>query len=321
MKIFEINSGNYGSTGNIMLNIAKTAREKGSEVKVAYRKSRSTTDSSDFEEIPVGNSFFGLTHRIFSELSGLEGCFSIIPTLKLVKQIKKFSPDIIHLHILHGWYINLPILFRFLKKINIPVVWTMHDCWAFTGHCPHFQIAECEKWKSGCENCPQYKGYPYSKVDNSKLMYNLKKKYFSSLENLTIVTPSQWLKDLIKQSFLNRYDVKVINNGINLSVFKPVNSDFRTKNNIRDDEFLILGVAYDWDEKKGVDIFERLSKDLPEKYKIVLIGTDEASEKRLPEGIIKIRKTKNQEELVSIYSCADLFVNPTREDTYPTVNM
>ena len=150
MKIFEINSGNYGSTGNIMLNIAKTARENGHEVKVAYRQSRSVAANINENEILIGNSFYGLVHRVFAELFGFEGCFSVIPTLKLIKEIKKFNPDVIHLHILHGWYLNLPVLFSFLKKCNKPIVWTMHDCWAFTGHCPHFQIVKCDKWQTDC---------------------------------------------------------------------------------------------------------------------------------------------------------------------------
>ncbi len=321
MKIFEINSGNYGSTGNIMLNIAKTARENGHEVKVAYRQSRSVTANINENEIFIGNSFYGLVHRVFAELFGLEGCFSVIPTLKLIKEIKRFNPAVIHLHILHGWYLNLPVLFRFLKKYNKPIVWTMHDCWAFTGHCPHFQIAKCDKWQSECKNCTQFRDYPYSKVDNSKFMYHLKKKCFSGLDNLTIVTPSNWLGDLVKQSFFKQNSVKVIHNGIDLSVFKPLKSDFRVRNNIGNDEYLILGVAFDWGYRKGIDIFKKLAEDLPDNYKIVMIGTDEAVEKELPENIIKIRKTENQKALAEIYSTADLFINPTREEVLGLVNI
>ncbi|MBE6747712.1 MAG: glycosyltransferase [Ruminococcaceae bacterium] len=321
MKIFEINSGNYGSTGNIALNIAKTARERGHEVKVAYRKSRSVIASNDEDEVLIGSSFFGLTHRIVGEYLGLEGCSSVIPTLKLIKQIKAFDPDVIHLHILHGWYLNLPLLFSFLSKFNKKVVWTMHDCWAFTGHCPHFQLAKCDKWKTGCENCTQYREYPYSRVDNSKFLYKLKKKYFTSISNLTIATPSSWIADLIKFSFLSEFETKVINNGIDLTVFKPSESDFRALNGIGDNQHSILGVAFDWSEKKGLDVFKKLANDLESDYKIVLIGTTEEIEADLPENIITVRKTENKKELASIYSSADLFLNPTREDTFPTVNM
>lgn len=321
MKIFEINSGNYSSTGNIMLNIAKAAREKSHIVRVAFRKSRSVSAEKDENTVLIGNSLFGLFHRVLSELTGLEGFFSVIPTLNLIKEIKKFEPDIIHFHILHGWYINLPIFFRFLKKYKKPVIWTMHDCWAFTGHCPYFDLAKCEKWKNECKNCASYRNYPYSRLDNSKLMYKTKKKIFSDLTDLTIVTPSVWLSDLVKQSFLNKYPVKVINNGINLSVFNPKISDFREKNNIREDQFVILGVAFDWDERKGLDVFKKLANDLSDDFQIVLVGTNELIEKELPEKIVTIRKTKNAEILSEIYSAADLFVNPTREENYPTVNM
>lgn len=321
MKIFEINSGNYGSTGNIMLNIAKAARENGHEVKVAYRQSRSVSGGNSENEILIGNSFYGLFHRVFAELLGFEGCFSLLPTLKLIKEIKSFNPDVIHLHILHGWYLNLPVFFKFLKEYNKPVVWTMHDCWAFTGHCPHFQIAGCEKWCNECKNCPQYREYPYSRVDNSKIMHKLKKKFFSSLENLTIVTPSLWLSDLVKKSFFSKFDVKVIHNGIDLAVFKPLTSDFRAHNNISNDEYLILGVAFDWGFRKGIDIFKKLAKELPQNFKIVMIGTDEMTEKELPDNIIKIRKTENQKALAEIYSAADLFVNPTREEVLGLVNI
>lgn len=321
MKIFEINSGNYGSTGNIMLNISETAKNAGHDVMVAFRKSRSVTASGKENEILIGNSFYGLIHRIVGEFLGLEGFSSIIPTLNLIKKIKNFEPDIIHLHLIHGWYINIPLLFSFLKKYNKPVVWTMHDCWAFTGHCPYFDMAKCEKWKNSCYNCPSYRNYPYSRIDNSRYMHKIKKKYFSSLSNLTIVTPSMWLADLVKQSFLQDKTVKVINNGINLDIFTPKCSKFREENNISAEKNIILGVSFDWDERKGLDIFKKLALDLGENYKIVLVGINENLEKELPDNILGIRRTKSAEVLAEIYSSADLFVNPTREENFPTVNM
>ena len=321
MKIFEINSGNYGSTGNIMLNIAETARLSGHSVKVAYRQSRSVTANEKEEEIQIGNSFYGLSHRLIGEYLGLEGFGSVISTSKLIKEIKNFNPDIIHLHILHGWYLNLPLLFSFLAKYNKKVVWTMHDCWAFTGHCPHFEYVKCNKWQSSCKNCPQYREYPYSRIDTSKFLYKCKKKYFTAIKNLTVVTPSQWLADLIEKSYLKNAKIQVINNGIDLNVFKSVESNFRELNNIDKNNKLILGVAFEWTDKKGVDIFKKLSSDLNDNYKLVLIGTTEETEKDLPQNIIKIRRTSSKEELASIYSSADLFVNPTREETFPTVNM
>lgn len=202
------------------------------------------------------------------------------------------------------------------------MIWTLHDCWSFTGHCPYFDIAHCDKWKTGCHNCPQYREYPQSLFDNSKFMWKLKKKWFTGVENMTIVTPSQWLADLVKQSYLKDYPVKVINNGIDLSVFKPADSDFREKYHISADKEILLGVAFGWGKRKGLDVFLELDKRLDaEKYQIVLVGTDDAVDKQLPENIISIHRTQNQQELAEIYSAADLFVNPTREENYPTVNM
>ena len=268
----------------------------------------------------TSNIFEKKLHSILAGFTGKIGCYSRIATRKLIKKIDQFQPDIIHLHNLHGWFVNLPMLFRYIKKHNIRVVWTLHDCWSFTGHCAHFDMIGCDKWKKGCYGCPQYKEYPESHVDNSKKMYSLKQKWFTGVENLTIVTPSQWLGNLVKQSFLKDYPVQVINNGIDLSVFKPVASDFRKKYNC-ENKYILLGVAYAWDEKKGLDVFLKLAESLGENYQIVLVGTDDSVDQKLPKNIISIHRTQNPEELAAIYTAADLFVNPTREENYPTVNM
>ena len=177
----------------------------------------------------------------------------------------------------------------------------------------------CDKWKTKCKNCPQYKEFSWF-FDKSQYIFDQKK---SSMQNLylTIITPSQWLAGLVKQSFLKEYPVKVINNGIDLSIFKPINNDIKVKYNC-ENKYLILGVAFGWGKRKGLDVFVELFKRLDRnKYKIMLVGTDEHIEKDLPDNIISIHRTKNQNELAEIYSAADLFVNPTREENYPTVNM
>mgnify|MGYP002532974705 FL=1 len=156
-----------------------------------------------------------------ARITGYNGCFAWIETHKLLKEIDKFHPDIIHLHNLHDSYINLPMLFSYIKKHDIPVVWTLHDCWSFTGQCPYFTMVKCDEWKTGCHDCPQYKEYPSSLYDNTKMMWRLKKKWFTGVKNMTIVTPSKWLAGLVKESYLRDYPVQVINNGIDLNVFKP----------------------------------------------------------------------------------------------------
>lgn len=259
---------------------------------------------------------------LFSRITGRQNCYAKSATKKLLSRLDRFNPDVVHLHNLHGDYVNLPLLFNYIKTNRIKVIWTLHDCWAFTGHCPHFAMVKCDKWKSGCYKCPQYSIYPKSLFDNSKKMYALKKRLFTGVENMTIVTPSEWLAGLVRQSFLKDYPVKVINNGINLSVFKPTESDFREKYGISADKKILLGVAFGWGVRKGLDVFIELYNRLSaEKYQIVLVGTDKKTDKQLPKGIISIHRTQNQTELAEIYSAADLFVNPTREDNYPTVNM
>ena len=308
-----------------MLGIAQVARQAGHEVWTFSPRKLSRNGGLSFPELP-GHSYFSslpesALHLFLGRFSGLHGLFSSLGTLGLLRRLDKIGPDVLHLHNLHGSYLNFPLLFRYIKKHRIPTVWTLHDCWAFTGHCPYFTLANCEKWKSGCHHCPQIHSYHKSYVDRSRFMWKLKKNCFNGLEELTLVTPSEWLAGLVKQSFLKDYPVKVINNGIDLNVFKPTASSFRQDHGIGPDEYMLLGVAFGWEKRKGLDAFLWLSEHLPENYRIVLVGTDEAVEKSLPENIISIRRTNSQRELAEIYSAADLFVNPTREENFPTVNM
>lgn len=229
MKIVEINSVNVGSTGNIMIQIAETAREKGMEVLTCCPKSRTNVKKNVENQLLFGNRWSRNVHILLAKYTGFQNCFSIVSTFRFLRKVKAYQPDLLHLHNLHGNYINLPILFHYIKKYDIPVLWTLHDCWAFTGQCPYFTMVKCEKWKTGCYNCPQINIYPSSKVDRTKIMWRLKKKWFTGVKNMIIITPSKWLADLVKQSYLKEYPVKVINNGIDLDVFKPTPSDFKEK--------------------------------------------------------------------------------------------
>ena len=308
-----------------MLGIAQVARQAGHEVWTFSPRKLSRNGGLSFPELP-GHSYFSslpesALHLFLGRFSGLHGLFSSLGTLGLLRRLDKIGPDVLHLHNLHGSYISLPLLFNYIKKHKIPTVWTLHDCWAFTGHCPYFTLANCEKWKSGCHHCPQIHSYPKAYVDRSRFMWKLKKKYFTGLEELTLVTPSEWLAGLVKQSFLKDYPVEVINNGIDLNVFKPTASSFRQDHGIGPDEYMLLGVAFGWEKRKGLDAFLWLSEHLPENYRIVLVGTGEEVDKLLPSKIISLRRTGSQQELAKIYSAADLFVNPTREENFPTVNM
>ena len=321
IHIVEINSCNFGSTGNIMLEIAKAAGEKKQSVAVCYPKSRGNSKREQKSDIVIGDRFSRNLHLKLAEISGLNGCFSFFSTLSFLKKLDRFSPEIIHLHNLHNCYINLPLLFRYIKKNKLKVVWTLHDCWSFTGHCPHFDMIGCDKWKTGCYHCPQYREYPQSLIDSSKRMYQLKKKWFTGVENMTLVTPSEWLAGLVKQSFLKDYPIRVINNGIDLEVFKPTPSNFRETYGCGGKK-IVLGVAFGWEKRKGLDVFLDLAKRLDSvRYQIVLVGTDENVDKQLPNTVISIHRTQNQTELAKIYTAADVFVNPTREEVFGLVNI
>ena len=321
MKVLQINSVcGVGSTGRIATDLYKVMKENGIESKIAFGIGNAENIPQE-DAFKFGNKFDYYVHNAVSRITDRAGFYSKINTLKLLKFIKSYEPDIIHIHTIHGYYVNIEILFNFLKEYKKPVIWTLHDCWSFTGHCAHFDLIGCTKWKTQCYNCPIHREYPKSFTDNSRHVYKLKKQLFTGVENLTIVTPSQWLADLVKQSFLKDHTIRIINNGINLDVFKPIENDIKIKYQC-ENKYLILGVAFGWGKKKGLDIFIELAKRLDEnKYKIMLVGTDEHIDKDLPDNIISIHRTQNQNELAEIYSAADLFVNPTREDTYPTVNM
>ena len=324
MRVAMINMLPYGSTGKIMLQIAQVARERGHEGRTYATQPYSIRGRSEKVSLPEhyqwGSFYENMAHYYLGSALGRNGCYSKEGTKGLIKELEKFQPDVLHLHNLHSFCIHLPTLFDYIKKNSVRVVWTLHDCWTFTGHCPHFDGIGCEKWKTGCHHCPQYGGYPKSRVDNSKEMYAKKKAWFTGVKDMTLVTPSQWLADLARVSFMKEYPVRVIPNGIDLSVFKPVESDFRKKYHCEDKK-LLLGVAFGWGEKKGLDVFLELARRLDDSYRIVLVGTDENVEKQLPENIISIHRIQNQRELAEIYSAADLFINATREDTFPTVNL
>lgn len=320
MKIVSINALPHGSTGKIMMNITRIANEEGFSASCYYGAWKKTQKNESFT-MQFGFKTENIFSMMFSRLTGIQHCGSVIGTKLLISKLKKHKPDLIHLHNLHLWVINVPKLFNFIKKNNIPVIWTLHDCWSFTGQCPHFTMVKCDKWKTGCYKCPQYRLYPAAYIDCTKTMWKLKRKWFTGVNNLTIVTPSKWLGDLVKQSYLKDYPVKVINNGIDLSIFKPTPSNFREKYNIGNRK-IALGIAFDWGVRKGLDVFIELSKRLdPDKYKIVLVGTNEKIDNQLPKGIISIHRTHNQAELAEIYTAADVFVNPTREEVLGLVNI
>ena len=318
MKIVQINAVPYGSTGRIMFQLADQVEADGGQTLCTAGFTWQKHDRKGFTI--TSNLLEKTLHMYLARLTGLIGCFSAVPTLKLLRRIDAFHPDVVHLHNLHGWFINLPMLFSYLKRNSIPVVWTLHDCWAVTGHCTYFSMANCEKWRTGCGGCRHHRDYPQSWLDRSRPMWLKKKRWFTGVPDMTIVTPSKWLADIVSESYLSDYPVRVIHNGIDLSVFRPTEQDFRSRYHCRD-QFLLLGVAFDWGARKGLDVFIELSKRLDDRFRIVLVGTNDGVDALLPENIISIHRTRDQRELAQLYSAADLFVNPTREDNFPTVNI
>ena len=323
MRILMINSVEKGSTGKIMFSVADCVQKYGHEVRciVGTRKNSAKDNHRFFVSRPQSLFAYYFCYMV-GYFTGMANFVGFRTTKKIINEIEKFDPDIIHLHNIHGDFINVKLLFEFLKMKKIKIVWTLHDCWGFTGRCPHFAAVKCNKWSTGCCQCPYPKSdYPRAIKDRTKVLWRLKKEYFTNIEEMTLVTPSKWLADFVKQSFLKDYPVQVINNGIDLAVFKPTESNFREKYNIPAEKYILLGVAFGWGARKGLDVFIELSKHLPDNYQIVLVGTNDKTDKQLPKNIISIHRTQNQTELAEIYSAADLFVNPTREENYTTVNM
>lgn len=313
-----INTVTYGSTGRIMLGIADTARAAGMEVRTYAKK-------WDEDDAIPGHKYFGtkFENRInstVSRLTGIADVLSLFGTLSLIQELKRWNVDYIHLHNLHGWYLSFPLLFRFIKKNRIRVIWTLHDCWAFTGKCPYYSSPPCVKWKESCGGCPRLKDYPSSILDATRPMLKLKKKCFSNVDHMTLATPSRWLAELVRESFLGQYEVRVIHNGIDLTVFSPKAGDFRERHGLQGKK-LVLGVAFAWENRKGLDVFQWLAGRLSDEYRIVLVGTNEETDRLLPENVLSIHRTHDTAELAEIYSAADVFVNPTREDNFPTTNL
>ena len=314
MKIVQINATcGIGSTGKICIGVSEILSEHNVENYILCSRS-----NGYHLGIPCANTNDIRIQALKSKIFGNYGFNSRKATKKMIGELEKIQPDVVHLHNIHGHDCNLEMLFTYFNKKKTKLVWTFHDCWAFTGYCTYFDFPKCDRWKTKCENCAKTREHSFL-FDRSSILFEKKKKLFEGLD-LTIVTPSQWLADLVKQSFLKDYPVRVINNGIDLNVFKPTKSGFREKYGLQNKKIL-LGVSFVWDRRKGLDVFEALSIRLPEDYKIVLVGTSEETDKRLSGNIVSIHRTQNQKELAEIYSAADLFVIPTREENYPTVNM
>ena len=320
-----INTVPNGSTGGIMMKEHCELLAAGEESYAFWGRGRAgECDHEHRFATDVEVKFDALLTR----LDGKAGFHSKAATKRLLERLDEIKPDVVHLHNLHGYYVNIEMLFEWLAARDCKVEWTLHDCWAFTGHCAHFTYVKCAQWKTHCAyfegRCPQLGTYPktYSKA-SCAWNFDQKKRLFNLVPagRMKLITPSQWLANLVEESFLSEYPVEVRHNTIDTNVFKPTPSDFRERYGIGE-RFMILGVASPWTERKGLGDFMRLADELDgDKYAIVLVGLSEKQIRQMPEGIIGFARTDSREELASIYTAADVFFNPTSEDNYPTVNL
>lgn len=315
MTVVQINATcGIGSTGKICVGISEVLNERNIENYILY-----SSKSNGYEHgIRCANEKYIRLQALKSRILGNYGFNSRKATRKMIDTLERIGPDIVHLHNIHGHDCNLEMLFTYFKSKKTKLIWTFHDCWAFTGYCTYFDTVKCNKWQTNCTRCAKRNEQSWF-FDNSHRLFQKKKQLFEDLD-LTIVTPSQWLADVVRRSFMGDYPIQVVYNGIDLDVFQPVSSDFRQKYGLRDKK-IVLGVSAEWGNRKGLDVFDKLAKRLPQDYQIVLVGTNPKIDRLLPKNIISIHRTQNQQELAQIYSAADVFVNPTRDEVLGLVNI
>lgn len=305
------------STGRIMKEIGETAIAAGWESYIAYSRARDGEPPHSSQLVPVGDRLDLILHAAATRLFDAHGLASRRATKELIRRIREIGPDIIHIHNLHGYFLNYPRLAAFLEEYGKPVVWTVHDCWLYTGHCYHYASAHCDKWRTGCGHCPQKRSFPASWLwDRSARNWRAKQRAFGSIHKLTIVPVSEWIRREMAASFLADKRFLVIHNGIDLEIFRPEAAEKRT------DKTAILAVATLWHEEKGVSDLISLAARLQPEEELILVGRmSEAQKQRMPAGVRLIERTENMEKLAALYAAATVFVNPTWQDNYPTVNL
>lgn len=310
--LLQINvTSNWGSTGKIAEQIGQCTMRHGWESYVAYGRMHNPSQN---KTIRIGSMTDVYLHYAEQRIFDNEGLASRRATSSFLSVIDDIKPDIVHLHVIHDHYLNYRLLFKYLTEKKIPVVWTFHDCWAFTGHCFHFVTKKCERWKTECHDCPLLHEYPNTFTDRSRKNFQLKKSLFASHPNLSIVACSDWIRDFVAQSFLKESKISVIKNGIDLNIFKPIKTNHYEK-------FRILAVSSVWNKQKGFDDILNLRNSLDDSYEIIIVGLNKSQKENLPNGIIGIERTNNVQELVELYSSSNVLINPTYADTFPTVNL
>lgn len=320
LRIAIIHAGNVGFFPRYYKAISSSVRNNGDDIKLFVPNSGRNKRNTLNNQITFGTRVNWFIHYYLYRLTGVQDIFSLLATLDLIRKLKKYSPDVIHLNVINDKIINIPLLVRYINTKNIAVVWTMHDCRAFTGQCPYFDEVNCFRWKIGCGQCPICE----AKIDNTHMTWNIRRKWQTRIRRMVIVTPSEWLANYVKESFFKNYPVKVIYNGVDIDGFsKKTNLDVRQEYGIDEDKKIVLGCSIFWEHRKGLSFFVQLAKRLSSDYQIVLVGNiDERKKKELIENnIICTGRTETFNEMVTWYQTASVFCNPTMADNFPTVNI
>lgn len=316
MKVLQINSVcGKGSIGRIAVDLADVLKVPGHECKIAYGRD-TPPDICREIAVRIGSDWDVRLHGAATRLMDAHGFASKRATARFLDWVRDYDPDLIHLHNIHGYYLNVELLFEYLKQACKPIVWTLHDCWGFTGHCVYYTIVGCDGWQTGCNGgCPQKRDYPKC-LGRSAASENFRRKQsaFLGVPNLTLVTPSRWLAGEVRRSFLGVYPVEVIPNGIDLMQFRPTPGDFRQRHGL-EGKRVLLGVANIWDARKGLSDFLELAKLLEPEDRVVLVGLSLRQMNDLPPNVLGLERTNNVRELAEIYTMADVFINPSVEET------
>ncbi len=321
MKVLMINSVcGIRSTGRICTDLAQALEAQGHTVRIAYGRETVPERFSRYA-VRIGSDCGVKLHALKARAFDASGFGSRAATARFLDWVRKYDPDVIHLHNVHGYYLHVGLLFDYLRTCGKRILWTLHDCWAFTGHAAYCELEDCEKWKTGCSHCPKDWDYPKSFTDHARRNYARKKALFTGIPNLELVTPSQWLADLCAESFLKEYPVTVIHNGINTDIFRPSDGTALRARLGLTGKRVILGVAALWEKRKGLEDFVTLSGMLSEQERIVLVGMSERQIQGLPPAILGLPRTNSAQELAALYAMADVYANPTYEDNYPTTNL
>lgn len=309
MKIVAINTVAevYNAPGRIMTDICRAINDNGGDALAVYGRGEPPLGINSYH---MGGKFDFYSHTLKSRITDSEGLHSVVATRKMLDEVERFEPDIVHLHNLHGHYLNYRLLFDWLKTTGVPVVWTLHDCWAFTGHCAYYSSVKCNGWLTGCKQCKHIREYPRSYIDRARYNFAKKTDVFTSLDRLTIVPVSQWLANEVASSFLNKYSVKVIPNGIATDIFRRVPAEFRSRT------FRILGVASNWENRKNLQFFIDLAYNSPTAIVYLAGRLSRKQRKKLPKNILLVGEVKDCQEMAHVYSSVDMFINASDSETF-----